>query len=190
MMAFFKRSAGKAEKSGTPKKNAEAKQPRKFTLELSPGGLIAAGFGALLCLVWVFILGVLLGRGYRPENDVPELTRIIPEPPRAEVVAARDKAEAESQVLKAEELDYMKSLHQKPPKPERAPEPAPKPASKPAPNAQKATPQPSAETRPATEPPLPFPPCKRERSTTSTRSRPFRTSPLPTPLHAGSRTAA
>jgi cell division septation protein DedD len=122
------------------KKNGSAKKaPRKFTLELSTGGLIAAGFGALLCLIWVFVLGVLLGRGYRPENDVPELSRFIPEPPAADIATDARPALKDNEVLKAEELDYMKSLHQKPPEPSRREKPKPKP--KPVPKASSKTPR-------------------------------------------------
>ncbi|MFW5488578.1 MAG: SPOR domain-containing protein [Desulfovibrio sp.] len=148
-MAFLRKSNGKSDKNGKAKKNSEAKQPRKFTLELSPGGLIAAGFGALLCLIWVFILGVLLGRGYRPENDVPELSKLIPEPPAAKAVAEQPKPE--DRVLKAVELDYMKSLHQKSPNTVRDMKPSPKPEPKPKPKAEPAKAQKASQPAPAVQ---------------------------------------
>ncbi|NCC25998.1 MAG: SPOR domain-containing protein, partial [Deltaproteobacteria bacterium] len=84
-------------------------------------------------MVWAFILGVLVGKGYKPENVVPEIARLMPE---SQVV---QKAE-EPGVLKAEELEYFDALKRAKPVPaeehakprsESKPEPKPEPKTPP-----------------------------------------------------------
>ena len=52
--------------------------PRKFSFEFTGPGLISVVVVGVLGIVWVFILGVLVGRGYKPENAVPQVAQIMP----------------------------------------------------------------------------------------------------------------
>lgn len=80
-------------------------KPRRYRLELSLTGLFGLGTILLLGLVWVFIFGVLVGRGYQPEEAVPELAKIMPEPER--------KKEA-NDVIRPEELTFLDKLREDP----------------------------------------------------------------------------
>jgi len=62
-------------KSKSKKKTVKS----KFKLELGLSGLIYLGIFIILGMVWAFILGVYIGRGYKPEDVVPEIARIMPE---------------------------------------------------------------------------------------------------------------
>ena len=46
----------------SPKKSK--KKPKKYLLEMTSKSLIVWGLGLFVLLVWIFILGVLVGRGY------------------------------------------------------------------------------------------------------------------------------
>ena len=125
--------------------------PRKYTVQLTRTGIACVTTGITLALVWVFIFGVLVGRGYHPENSVPELARIIPGPasaPTADAGAANQPAPS-AKIISAEELQFPKTLKEeaaptaspKPTPPATAPVPAPKSvapdAAKPAAAAEK-----------------------------------------------------
>ncbi|MBG0775547.1 MAG: SPOR domain-containing protein [Desulfovibrionaceae bacterium] len=105
-------AGGAGRTGGTGGKNAAAKDgKRKFTFHFSLTGLICAATVLLLGMVWVFIFGVLVGRGYQPESSVPQLARIMPTAP-----AARNETTAEAApapVLKAEELQFSERLKAK-----------------------------------------------------------------------------
>lgn len=83
--------------------------PRKFTLELSLGGLVTLGVAVIIGLVWVFIFGIIVGRGYRPEQAVPEIAKIMPDSGRAPIVAEQPK------VLQPEDLNFHEALRKDPP---------------------------------------------------------------------------
>lgn len=143
----------------------ETKEPRRFRLDLSPAGLVGAIGLLLVGLVWVFIIGVLVGRGYKPEQAVPELARIMP----GANATADDQAAARADkgVLRPEDLQFYDDLSKKPVAPkaaasrdkapaQAAPEPKqtakPEPAPSPAPRATaKAEPAPGAEPAPSAE---------------------------------------
>ncbi len=80
--------------------------PRRFTLELTTAKIVSVGIVVVLGISWVFILGILVGRGYRPEEAVPELAQIMPAP---ETPATLDGSEPPT-VLKPEELQFMEDL--------------------------------------------------------------------------------
>lgn len=84
--------------------------PRKFSLELTTSGVISIAIVALLGMCWAFILGILLGRGYRPENAVPPLANIMP---TAESKLPDETVGAPPKVLKPEELQFMEGLQDK-----------------------------------------------------------------------------
>ena len=90
-------------------------EPRRYRIELSTSGVVASVVVGLLCLIWVFVLGVLLGRGYKPETAVAEMAGI---PVQETAVASDTVAEKKPEVLKPEELQFMENLKRKPVAPE------------------------------------------------------------------------
>ena len=117
-----------------------SKESRRFSISLSPAGL-AGLIGLLLVgLVWVFIVGVLVGRGYKPEQAVPELARIMPGAEGGANATAQGDAPGKG-VLRAEDLQFYDDLSKKPSAAKTAP--APQTAAKTAP-APKASPVPTA----------------------------------------------
>ncbi|MDD4951996.1 MAG: SPOR domain-containing protein [Desulfovibrionaceae bacterium] len=87
----------------------EKAPPKTYTFILSLPGLISAGGGLVLALTVFFILGILIGRGYRPEADVPELARIMPVQEFGNLTS-----EAPVEVLRPEDLQYPERLSQTP----------------------------------------------------------------------------
>lgn len=86
--------------------------PRKFTFEFSGPGLISVVVVAVLGIVWIFILGVLVGRGHKPEEAVPQVAQIMPSPPAAEQPQSKEPPT----VLKPEQLEFQDTLQgRKPP---------------------------------------------------------------------------
>lgn len=85
--------------------------PRKFSFEMSMSGVISVGIVAVLGMCWVFILGILVGRGYRPEAAVPQIAQMMP---TTETAQPADQAPAAAPtVLKPEELQFMDGLQDK-----------------------------------------------------------------------------
>lgn len=83
-----------------------------YTIRVTFSSLISAGIVTLIGLGWVFMLGVIVGRGYHPEQKVPELARILPAQPHT---APPAPAQAQrNDVIKAEELKFMNSLKGRP----------------------------------------------------------------------------
>ena len=60
------------------------KKKRTVTLTFSPAQLVSSVAGLGIIIVWVFILGVILGKGYAPEAHIPELERFMPKGDTAE----------------------------------------------------------------------------------------------------------
>ncbi|WP_243439118.1 SPOR domain-containing protein [Fundidesulfovibrio soli] len=86
--------------------------PRKFVKEFTVSSLVSYGVVAVLGIIWVFILGVLVGRGYKPENAVPQVAQIMPS---AQPQTQQPENKEPPQVLKPEELAFMDSLQGKKP---------------------------------------------------------------------------
>jgi len=82
-------------------------EPRTYSYTFSLSQLVGLGGGLAAALTVFFVLGILIGRGYRPEAEVPELARIMPTPP-----APGSVVQEEPKVLKPEELHYMEQLTQ------------------------------------------------------------------------------
>ncbi|THB68524.1 MAG: SPOR domain-containing protein [Desulfovibrio sp.] len=55
-------------------KNTRSSGPKKYSFELSLPGLVGLGSALLLGLVWVFIFGVLVGRGYDTDTTLVQDT--------------------------------------------------------------------------------------------------------------------
>ena len=85
---------------------------KRYHLALSRRGMLGLGAGAVVCLAWVFILGVLVGRGYQPEKQVPELATLMPASKNATAEMTHDKEK--NKVIKAEDLDYYANLKEQP----------------------------------------------------------------------------
>lgn len=115
---------------------------KTFTYTLSLPALISAVGSGILALSFFFVMGILIGRGYRPESDVPRLGELMPTKEHGQLTEEPAKPE----ILKAEELGYPDRLKAQPdrvapaaPAPEAKPEP--KPAPKPAPAAEADAPE-------------------------------------------------
>lgn len=122
-------------------------EPRTYSYTFSLPQLVGLGGGLTAALTVFFVLGILIGRGYRPEAEVPELARIMPAPP-----APGSVVQEEPKVLKPEELHYMEQLTQgstaKAPKVEKPkPEAAKAPEAKPEPAKAKAEDRTKAEEK-------------------------------------------
>jgi septal ring-binding cell division protein DamX len=70
--------------------------PLRFSIQLSWGGVIGGSFLALLVLAWIFVLGVLVGRGdipnplemsflkKSPQANSPQISPVVKENPKIE----------------------------------------------------------------------------------------------------------
>lgn len=85
--------------------------PRKFTLEISMSGVVSVGIVVVLGMCWVFILGILVGRGYKPETAVPQIAQMMP---TTEAKLPDGEAKAPPSVLKPEDLQFMEDVHNQP----------------------------------------------------------------------------
>lgn len=138
------RGGGPPKGNGAPPSGGQGKGKRfwdkTFTFSVSLPKVVFGSFFSLFILVWVFIFGIMLGRGHNPEDVVPELAKVMPSPaPQAETTAEGNM----DKVLQPQELQYHDTLKAKePPAPPR-PTPAPAPSSQP-PQARAETPKPAA----------------------------------------------
>lgn len=142
--------------------------PRSVTVHLSLGKATALSVLAVFVVAWAFVLGIVVGRGYKPEQAVPEIARIMPMPQTA-------PQPAPAGVLKPEELSYLDTLSKPPentakaaersirrpsPQAEKPAEKATAPAQQQTPAqspAQQPTPAPQAAPAPAPKPAAPAP---------------------------------
>ena len=96
----------------TPKKTGKI-----HSFKFSTAGLVSLGLFSLMVLIWIFIFGVLVGRGYRPEVLIPQLSRVLPEA-KTQVDPPTPPPPAQTRrydVLTAEELDFHETLQPNPP---------------------------------------------------------------------------
>ena len=125
-----------------PKLNAAK---RKYDISLSLSGMISIVGVGVLALTFFFVMGILIGRGYRPEADVPPLQEIMPGSEHGQLAEERTPPT----VLTPEELDYQDRLKASPQQMlDSREEPASEPAVVPAP-APKPEPKPAAKPEPA-----------------------------------------
>lgn len=129
-----------------------AKKTYDFSLSL-PGMISAVGAG-VLALTFFFVMGILIGRGYRPEADVPQLEEIMPSKQHGQI----GEGPLEPEILKPEELEYADRLKEETDtvivpqqEPAKETEAAKTETAAPAPKAETATPaEPEqSETKPA-----------------------------------------
>jgi hypothetical protein len=86
--------------------------PRKFTFEISMSGVVSVGIVVVLGMCWVFILGILVGRGYRPEAAVPQIAQMMPTTEAK--LPDNTTSQAPPSVLKPEDLQFMEEVHNQP----------------------------------------------------------------------------
>jgi len=129
---------------------------KTFTFTLSLPAMISAVGSGILALSFFFVMGILIGRGYRPESDVPRLSEIMPGNEHGTLAEEQAKPE----ILKAEELGYPDRLKAQPDRvadapaaPEAKPEPKPVPRVEPQP-----APVPAAAAADAPEQPAVYQP--------------------------------
>jgi DedD protein len=129
---------------------------KKFLYEFTLSGLVSLFVFTVLIMVWMFILGVLVGRGYRPEAVIPQLAKVLPQEkaPQAGDGQAAPQQEGqtpqEQPTLRPEELGFYEDLKSSTKPRAASPPPAqPKPAPQPQPaQPQPAPPQPQAAVQP------------------------------------------
>ncbi|CAK7011944.1 MAG: Cell division protein FtsN [Desulfovibrio sp.] len=150
--------SGQPGKAGKPEK--KRLRDRTVTLTIS---LPKAFFGALFflfVLVWVFIFGILIGRGHNPEEVVPELAKVMPDssgtsqsapPPADEVLQSRDLKYHDS--LKGKGATQPPRVSPSPAPQKPTAQPGATPTAKPA-DTSKPTPQPQKPTAQSSVPPV------------------------------------
>lgn len=140
-----------------PEKGDGGRKPlaqRTVTVTMSLPRAAFSAFFSLFVLVWVFIFGIMIGRGHNPEEVVPDLARVMPSPKAPDAEQPR----SETKVIQPSDLHYHESLKGKNAgdKPRAAPvtpAPQPKPApAQPAPASTAAKPTPTA-TKPVSPKP-------------------------------------
>ncbi|HAS89022.1 MAG TPA: sporulation protein [Desulfovibrio sp.] len=89
------------------KKKSAPAQEKTYTFTFTMPEIIGLCAGAVAALCAFFVLGILLGRGYQPEKDVPEIAMMLPSQNNA-------SGEVKGGVLKPEELDYIDQLKKRP----------------------------------------------------------------------------
>lgn len=110
---------GRKASKQAPRMPKVPKEPKVWNIRLTVPGLVCGIGVSGLALTLFFILGLLVGRGYRVEEKVPRLAAMMPEQPVA-VSEHGPKAEKDSdrEVLKPEDLSYPDTLSKAPAKPE------------------------------------------------------------------------
>ncbi|WP_462325143.1 SPOR domain-containing protein [Desulfoplanes sp.] len=104
-------------------KNSKKKSPRKKNQKrLDIGGIVKKSLFLVVAMAWAFILGVLVGKGYKPEKAIPEIAKIMPEKQHQTVVSA-------PKVLAPEELDYYDRLKKKKPEKRQKKSSRPRPST-------------------------------------------------------------
>ncbi len=91
--------------------NEKKATKRRYTLSLSFAGLVSSVIIIIIALGWTFTFGVIIGRGYNPEKQLPELAKLLPAP--------EEQPAEEQEILKPEELNFMTELKQQTPTAEK-----------------------------------------------------------------------
>lgn len=145
-------SASSASSAGSGRaESASAGFGRICTVRISFAGLLAGGIILLIALGWMFAFGVIVGRGYDPEEKLPKLASLLPKQENGQDRNnGRDGEAEEPAILKAEELTFMRDLRLpgtgEAAPPAHTPAPAPAAPSVPAgPAAPAAPPAPGSE---------------------------------------------
>ena len=94
-------------KAARPNKTAHDSTGKKYVFQLTRKGFIGVLILLLTGFVWVFIFGIILGRGYKPEKDIPRLAAVIP--PERDIEAIKNN----TVLLKPEDLQFYTRLQEK-----------------------------------------------------------------------------
>lgn len=110
--------------------NARKGEPlskRSYTLRLTFSSLMTAAIVLIIGIGWSFVLGVMVGRGYNPEKQIPQLSSFLPkeEELSPNAVSKVGDDQPKGQIMRAEDLSYAASLKGKPGQGKLAP-PVPK----------------------------------------------------------------
>ncbi len=105
------------------KKKTAPGQEKTFTFTFTMPEVIGLCAVAVAALCAFFVLGILLGRGYQPEKDMPEIAMMLPSQNNA-------SGEIKGGVLKPEDLDYIDQLKKIPESAVKPEEPKKKVAAK------------------------------------------------------------
>ncbi|HDQ40418.1 MAG TPA: SPOR domain-containing protein [Desulfonatronum sp.] len=116
---------------------------KRWKYEFGPAGMVGLCSVVALIMAWAFILGILVGRGYKPESVISELSGMLPE------LGKSPSAPAAPRPLLPEELRFFDSLQEK-----SVPV---MPAAPPRKEAAQAMPSADHETRSAPPPPAAAP---------------------------------
>jgi len=102
------RPAPNVKKPDEPEKTAPSPKPlhkRSFSLEFSLSSLVTTGIFGLIALGFVFAFGLMLGRGYNPEEQVAEITGFLP-------IEESESRMGQEETLRPEDLEFMTALKQ------------------------------------------------------------------------------
>ncbi|UZP67802.1 SPOR domain-containing protein [Desulfovibrio mangrovi] len=117
--------------SFSKEKEAGESGKRKIIITASPAACSGLAVVSLLCFVWVFVFGLIVGRGYQPEEALPKLKQIMPAPrpeaaaSSAPAIATSEEAKPSQQVIKPEDLAFYDQLKKDPAPAARPSKPAP-----------------------------------------------------------------
>ena len=103
-----------------------------FKIELNLNKTLTLGGFVIMAMVWSFILGVFVGRGYNPEDVLPDIARILPD---------SSPGATAPKVLRPEDLDFFDRLRSSP-SGQKTPQPAREPV------ATLTAPEPAIQARP------------------------------------------
>lgn len=101
--------------SSPPPRKGDPINKRSYTLRLTFSSLITAGIVLFIGFGWTFVMGVMVGRGYNPENKMPQLAQFMPAEGQA-TQGGREKLEdslPKAEVMRPEELRYATTLRGK-----------------------------------------------------------------------------
>lgn len=103
-MAVAKTDSGR---QTSPPRQHSGLRGRVYSLTFTLPKLIFLVLFGVLGVTWVFIFGIMLGRGHKPEKNVPELARLMPSAFSHNATLAPPPP---ADVLRPDELRYQESL--------------------------------------------------------------------------------
>lgn len=128
-----------------PAKKGSRLRDKKITVTLTLPQTVFGGLFSLFILIWVFIFGVIIGRGHNPEEVVPPLAEMMPSRKAPVVILDED---SQDEVLQPLDLKYHDTLKSK--DPIEKPRSAPQQAVRPQPAQQQGQQQSQQATKPQT----------------------------------------
>ena len=92
------------------KPGVPAKKTRGITLHLRIPTVIGGLLALLVGLIWVFILGILVGRGQAPEQKIPQIVGLMPKVEASALPSPQITTPPAPTVIPEEELSYTRIL--------------------------------------------------------------------------------